>query len=138
MKKEVYDVYYSTGGGSLVYGGSDVWVNNWLREVAPKLDYPSKLLIHRRNPNNIKIDFDSPIEIVWQGDHPRDFEEIAAKSRKIHVLHGYYTPHKIIEHNKDKIEYLATHFECSTKEAKDYLSLLDKKTINNIIKNYKQ
>ena len=40
--------------------------------------------------------------------------------------------------NKDKIEYLATHFECSTKEAKDYLSLLDKKTINNIIKNYKQ
>ena len=40
--------------------------------------------------------------------------------------------------NKDKIEYLATHFKCSTKEAKDYLSLLDKKTINNIIKNYKQ
>ena len=40
--------------------------------------------------------------------------------------------------NKDKIKYLATHFECSTKEAKDYLSLLDKKTINNIIKNYKQ
>ena len=40
--------------------------------------------------------------------------------------------------NKDKIEYLATHFECSKKEAKDYLSLLDKKTINNIIKNYKQ
>ena len=40
--------------------------------------------------------------------------------------------------NKDKIEYLATYFECSKKEAKDYLSLLDKKTINNIIKNYKQ
>ena len=45
-----YDVYYATGGGSLVYGGSDVWVNNWLREVAPKLNYPSKLLIHRRQP----------------------------------------------------------------------------------------
>ena len=28
-----YDVYYSTGGGSMVYGGSDVWVNNWLQEV---------------------------------------------------------------------------------------------------------
>tara|TARA_Y100000034_G_scaffold65418_1_gene79085 strand:+ start:1422 stop:1556 length:135 start_codon:yes stop_codon:yes gene_type:complete len=37
MSKEIYDVYYSTGGGSMVYGGSDVWVNNWLREVAPKL-----------------------------------------------------------------------------------------------------
>ncbi|MAH07840.1 hypothetical protein CMI38_06340 [Candidatus Pacearchaeota archaeon] len=40
-----YDVYYATGGGSLVYGGSDVWVNNWLREIASKLDYPSKLLL---------------------------------------------------------------------------------------------
>jgi hypothetical protein len=25
MSKEIYDVYYSTGGGSMVYGGSDVW-----------------------------------------------------------------------------------------------------------------
>ena len=40
-----YDVYYATGGGSMVYGGSDVWVNNWLREIASKLDYPSKLLL---------------------------------------------------------------------------------------------
>ena len=40
--------------------------------------------------------------------------------------------------DKDKMEYLAIHFECSKKEAKDYLSILDKKTINNIIKNYKQ
>ena len=58
-----YDVYYATGGGSMVYGGSDVWVNNWLQEVAPKLNHPSKLLIHRRKPKNIKVDFDSPIEI---------------------------------------------------------------------------
>ena len=40
--------------------------------------------------------------------------------------------------DKEKINNLAMYFECSTKEAKDYLSLLDKKTINNIIKNYKQ
>ena len=99
-----YDVYYATGGGSMVYGGSDVWVNNWLREVAPKLNHPSKLLIHRRRPENVKIEFDSPIEILWQGDHPKDFEKIAGDARKIHVLHGYYTPHKIIENNQDKIE----------------------------------
>ncbi len=37
---EDYDVYYSTGGGSLVAGGSDVWVNYWTTEVAPKLKYP--------------------------------------------------------------------------------------------------
>lgn len=104
-----YDVYYSTGGGSLIYGGSDVWVNNWLREVAPKLNHPSKLLIHRVKPKNVEIDFDSPIEVIWQGDHPRDFEKIAKNSRKIHVLHGYYTPHKIIEHNQDKIDSVCLH-----------------------------
>tara|TARA_B100001758_G_C18383462_1_gene598633 strand:- start:115 stop:1128 length:1014 start_codon:yes stop_codon:yes gene_type:complete len=105
-----YDVYYSTGGGSLVYGGSDVWVNNWLREVAPKLNHPSKLLIHRRKPDMDKrVKFDSPIEVIWQGDHPRDFEKIASEARKIHILHGYYTPHKIIEDNQDKIDSVCLH-----------------------------
>ena len=32
-----YDVYYSTGGGSLIGGGADVWVNHWIENVAPKL-----------------------------------------------------------------------------------------------------
>ena len=32
---EIYDAYYSTGGGSLVGGGSDVWVNHWIKEVSP-------------------------------------------------------------------------------------------------------
>ena len=87
----------------------DVWVNNWLREVAPKLNHPSKLLIHRVKPKNVEIDFDSPIEVIWQGDHPRDFEKIASKARKIHILHGYYTPHKIIEDNQDKIDSVCLH-----------------------------
>ena len=104
-----YDVYYATGGGSLVYGGSDVWVNNWLREIASKLDYPSKLLIHRRRPENIKIEYDSPIEIIWQGYNPRKFEETLKNARKIHILHGYYTPHRIIESNKDKLESVCVH-----------------------------
>ena len=45
-----YDVYYSTGGGDLIYGGSDVWVNHWIDNVAPKLKHPSKLMIHRVRP----------------------------------------------------------------------------------------
>ena len=39
--------------------------------------------------------------------------------------------------DKDKAEYLAMHFKISTREAYDYLKILDKKTINKIIKNYK-
>ena len=103
-----YDVYYSTGGGSLVYGGSDVWVNNWLKEVAPKLDYPSKLLIHRRKPDR-EVTFDSPIEVVWQSDGPVQFEQLMSNCRRLHILHGYYTPHNIIEKNKDKLESVCIH-----------------------------
>ena len=38
---------------------------------------------------------------------------------------------------KEKAEYLAMHFKVSIREAYDYLKILDKKTINQIIKNYK-
>ena len=39
--------------------------------------------------------------------------------------------------DKEKAEYLAMHFEVSIREAYDYLKILDRKTINQIIKNYK-
>ena len=39
--------------------------------------------------------------------------------------------------DKEKAEYLAMHFKVSTREAYDYLKILDRKTINSIIKNYK-
>ena len=39
--------------------------------------------------------------------------------------------------NKETAEYLAMHFKVSTREAYDYLKILDKKTIKSIIKNYK-
>ena len=39
--------------------------------------------------------------------------------------------------NKEKYKILAQHFECSSREAKDYMELLDKKEINKILKLYK-
>ena len=39
--------------------------------------------------------------------------------------------------DRKKAEYLAMHFKVSTREAYDYLQILDKKTINKILKNYK-
>ena len=39
--------------------------------------------------------------------------------------------------DKEKVEYLAMHFKVSTREAYNYLQILDKKTINKILKNYK-
>ena len=104
-----YDVYYSTGGGSMVYGGSDVWVNYWLENVAPKLDHPSKLLIHRRRPDGFKVNFSSPIEILWQGDDQELFNKYMNECRRLHILHGYYTPHKLITQNKDKLKSVVIH-----------------------------
>jgi hypothetical protein len=39
--------------------------------------------------------------------------------------------------DKEKAEYLAMHFKVSIREAYDYLKILNRKTINQIIKNYK-
>ena len=39
--------------------------------------------------------------------------------------------------NKEKYQILAEHFKCSSRETKDYIKLLDKKQINNILKLYK-
>ena len=39
--------------------------------------------------------------------------------------------------NKEKYQVLAKYFECSSREAKDYIELLDKKEINKILKLYK-
>ena len=38
--------------------------------------------------------------------------------------------------DKEKIETLAMHFECSTREAEAYLQILDKKSLKSILKNY--
>ena len=39
--------------------------------------------------------------------------------------------------NKEKYQVLAKYFECSSREAKDYIELLDKKEVNKILKLYK-
>ena len=98
-----YDVYYSTGGGDLIYGGSDVWVNHWIDNVAPKLKHPSKLMIHRVRPATFQRNKIDNLEIIWQGDEPKEFDNIIGNARRINILHGYYTPHKSIYKNKDKI-----------------------------------
>ena len=83
------DIYYSTGGKNLVGGGSDVWVNHWVDEIQPKLDRPSKLVIHQNN--DVKKDLD--------------------EADRIHILHGYYTPNQVVLDYKDKIYSNVMHVE---------------------------
>ncbi len=158
QKIKEYDVYYTTGGGTLVGGGADVWVNNWIKEIAPKLDVTPKLMIHRNRPNvewsleqhekfedkvkknqytgegrsvhqqmkknfkeatnqDVNHTWTTPksytpapeLEYFWQGDDMDEFEKIMKGARRIHILHGYYSPHRYISENLDKIHTNAVH-----------------------------
>jgi hypothetical protein len=100
----MYDVYYTTGGGPWVNAGTDTWVNIWLEEIAPKLKVKPVLLIHRNKPRNFnEYDYKFPIETHWHGDDLRKFEKIVKDCRRINILHGHYTPMKVLVDNKKKI-----------------------------------
>ena len=98
----VYDVYYTTGGGPWVNAGTDTWVNLWMELVAPHLEVKPILLLHRNKPKGHE-DYKFPIEAHWHGDDIEKFEELCRNARRINILHGHYTPMKVIEENKHKI-----------------------------------
>ncbi len=135
-----YDVYYSTGGGAMVGGGADVWVNHWIENIAPKLKVKPKLLIHRIKPkqtqeqiktfkNSVKTGgkgntgrqvhkkieksykevLKDDLEHYWQGDDIQKFQDLLKNARRIHILHGYYSPHKYLIENQDRIYSNAVH-----------------------------
>ena len=70
--------------------------------IAPKLDVKPILLLHRNKPKGHE-DYKFPIEAHWHGDDIEKFEDICKGARRINILHGHYTPMKIIEENKHKI-----------------------------------
>ena len=98
----MYDVYYTTGGGPWVNAGTDTWVNLWLEEIAPKLDVKPILLLHRNKPKGHE-NFEFPIEAHWHGDDIKKFEKIIKDCRRIHILHGHYTPIRVLDDYNHKI-----------------------------------
>ena len=103
----MYDVYYTTGGGPWVNAGTDTWVNLWMELIAPKLDVKPILLLHRNKPKGHE-DYEFPIEAHWHEDNIEKFEDICKGARRINILHGHYTPMKIIEENN--IKYILTYY----------------------------
>ena len=104
----VYDVYYTTGGGPWVNAGTDSWVNLWMELIAPKLNVKPILLLHRNKPEGHE-DYQFPIEAYWHGDGIEKFEELCKGARRINILHGHYTPMKVIDDNLDKIHSNVLH-----------------------------
>jgi len=104
MSSIEYDVYYSTGGVSNIGGGSDVWVKHWVEEIAPKLNKPFYLLIDR---DRLQTDRDVYVKPIYRNHS--DFNKILDGAEKIHILHGYYEPTKVILDNADRIESNVMH-----------------------------
>ena len=104
----MYDVYYTTGGGPWVNAGTDTWVNLWMELVVPKLKVKPILLIHRNKPKGHE-DYQFPIETYWHGENIEKFEELCKGARRINILHGHYTPMKVIDDNLHKIHSNVLH-----------------------------
>jgi len=103
----MYDVYYTTAGGPWFNSGADMWVTEWIKEVAPELDVKPILLFHRRKPDNYQ-EFKIDIETVWETNNDaiiRLFEG----ARRIHILHGHYTPTSAVHQNLEKIDSIVFH-----------------------------
>ena len=64
-------------------------------------------MIHRTRPPGHQPD--CPMEVQWQGHDRKKFKELLDNARRIHILHGYYSPHIFIEENKDKIHSVGIH-----------------------------
>ncbi len=119
-----YDVYYSTGGLNMIGGGADVWVNRWLEMIPQHLKTESKLLIHRTRPPGHQPD--CPMEVHWQGHDRKKFKELMDNARRIHILHGYYSPHIFITENKDKIHSVGIHCSVEKNMKASFILNLDK------------
>ncbi len=103
----MYDVYYTTAGGPWFNSGADMWVTNWINEVAPHLDTKPLLLFHRTKPKNYE-DYPINIDHVWEIDEAK-IDGILKSARKIHILHGHYTPTTGIYNNINDIDSIVFH-----------------------------
>lgn len=103
----MYDVYYTTAGGPWFNSGADIWVSEWIREVAPYLEVNPILLFHRKKPDNYE-EFPIDIEHIWETNE-LEIDRILRGARKIHILHGHYTPTSAIYNNLDRIDSIVFH-----------------------------
>ena len=103
----MYDVYYTTAGGPWFNSGADIWVTEWIKEVAPHLDVKPLLLFHRKKPVNYE-EFPIDIEHIWETNEA-EIDRILKGARKIHILHGHYTPTTAIHNNLERIDSIVFH-----------------------------
>jgi hypothetical protein len=104
----MFDVLVTTGAGNVPMGGSDIWVNNFLKYVYLHLDYPIVLLIDGRKPVGFNTD-SIPCQFVFSKEAPDLVEPLLRNCRKIHFLHNNYFRREQLWEYKEKFNTIFCH-----------------------------
>jgi len=82
-----------TGAGNIIQGGADIWVNNFLKEVWPKLPnrVRFRLLIDSKRPVGFNPEsLPAGLRYHFHYDNPEITREWGEESHWIHFLHPHY------------------------------------------------
>lgn len=104
----MFDVLVTTGAGNVTMGGSDIWVNNFIKYVIPYLDYPVILLVDGRIPNGFETD-SIPCQYVFSAEAPMMANLVLKNARKIHFLHNNYFKRDFIWEHRNKFDICFVH-----------------------------
>lgn len=104
----MFDVLVTTGAGNIPMGGSDIWVNDFLKNVYPHLNYPIVLLIDGRKPVGFNSD-SIPCQFLFSKEAPDLVEPILRNARKIHFLHNNYFRREQLWEYKEKFDIIFVH-----------------------------
>lgn len=105
-------ILLTTGAGNTVQGGADIWVNNFLQEVWPKLPYPKtwRLLIDSKRPTNFEdTSLPKGLRFHFHGDDPTVTEKWLTECSEIHSLHSHYHKRDHIWDFEDKFKTVFVH-----------------------------
>lgn len=101
-----------TGAGNTIQGGADIWVNNFLEHVWPKLPFPKTwmLLIDSKRPANFEeSSLPKGIRYHFHGDDFRITEKWLEDCSEIHSLHSHYHKREHIWNYEDKFVNIFVH-----------------------------
>lgn len=111
-KRYTTKILLTTGVGNTIQGGADIWVNNFLKEVWPKLPQPRtwKLLIDSKRPTNFDPkSLPKGLHYHFHGDDPRVTKKLLEECSEIHSLHSHYHKRDHIWHYEDKFKTIFVH-----------------------------
>jgi len=91
----------TTSAGNQIIGGGDIWVNNFIREVAPTLSEEVHLIIdNKRSANHIESSISIPH--TFRLENPKKTEELLDKCSRIIFLHPPYSHREYLMEYQDK------------------------------------